>query len=109
MKQIEIQLKPLAISKAYKGKRFKTSEYKKWQGDFAKLVGRQTPLTGQLALTVEFYIKNDKMSDIDNFFKATLDTMKEAKIIEDDRFIYEIHAYKYHSEKQFIRITLQTL
>jgi Holliday junction resolvase RusA-like endonuclease len=109
VKQIEIQISPLRLSKAYQGRRFKTSEYKKWQGDFARLVGKQTPLTGQLALTVEFYIKNDKMSDIDNFFKATLDTMKDTNIIEDDRFIYEIHAYKYHSEKEFIRITITNI
>jgi Holliday junction resolvase RusA-like endonuclease len=109
MKQIEIQLKPLAISKAYQGRRFKTSEYNKWQKDFIRLAGKQTPLKGQVSLIVEFYIKNDKMSDLDNFFKSLNDTMKEAEIIEDDRHIYEIHAYKYHSEREFIRITLQSL
>lgn len=106
MKQVEVKLKPITVSKAWQGKRFKTKAYKDWQRDFCLLVGKQKPITGQLALTLEIYIKNEKMMDIDNTFKAIQDSMKLANMIEDDRFIYEIHAYKYHSEEEFIRITL---
>ena len=106
MKQFEIDIKPLRLSEAYQGRRFKTAKYKKWQQDVSLLVGKNTPLKGKLSLIAEFYIENDKMSDIDNFFKATLDTLKDCGVIEDDRFIYELHAYKYHSKKEFIRITI---
>jgi len=109
MKQIEIKIAPLRLSKAYQGRRFKTQEYKNWQKEFHVLAGKHTPLKGKLSLIAEFYIKNDKMSDIDNFLKATLDTMKDAGIIEDDRFIYELHAYKYKSTKEFIRLTLSEI
>ena len=109
MKQIEIAISPLRISKAYQGRRFKTPEYKKWQQDFKLLVGKQTPLKGQLSLIAEFYIKNDKMSDIDNFFKSLLDTLKDTNIIEDDRYIYELHAYKYQSDEEKIRITITNI
>jgi len=110
IKQIQIDIKPLTVSKAWQGRRFKTWEYKKWQRDFARLVGKQTPTSGKISLTAEFYIKNDKMSDIDNFFKSLNDTLKECNIIDDDRFIYEIHAYKYPSKnKEFIRVTLENI
>ena len=109
MKQIEIEIKPLRISMAYKGRRFKTNEYKEWQNEFTLLIGKHSPICGKIALTAEFYIKNDKMSDIDNFFKTLLDTLKDTKVIEDDRFIYEIHSYKYHSKREFIRITIENL
>ena len=107
MKQIEVKISPLRLSKAYQGRRFKTNEYKKWQIDFARLVGKHTPICGKIALICEFYVKNDKMSDIDNFFKTLQDTLKDCGIIEDDRNIYELHAYKYHSENEFIRITIE--
>jgi Holliday junction resolvase RusA-like endonuclease len=109
MKQIEIKISPLRVSKAWQGRRFKTAEYKKWQLNFSRLVGKHSPLRGKIALICEFYIKNDKMSDIDNFLKTLQDTLKDCGVIEDDRFIYELHCYKYHSEKEFIRITIENL
>jgi Holliday junction resolvase RusA-like endonuclease len=109
MKQIEIPLKPLTVSKAWQGRRFKTKAYKDWQRDFCLLVGKQGVIKGCLSLTVELYLKNDKMSDIDNTLKVIQDSMTLAGIIEDDRFIYELHAYKYHSDNEFIRLTIQTV
>lgn len=109
MKQIEIQIKPLSVNNAWQGRRFKTKDYKEWQKEFTYLVGKQTPLKGAIEITLEFYIKNDKMSDIDNFLKTLLDTLKDTNIIEDDRKIQEIHAYKYHSEKEKIRITITNI
>jgi Holliday junction resolvase RusA-like endonuclease len=109
VKQVEVKLKPLTVSKAWQGRRFKTNAYKSWQRDFCLLVGKQTPITGNLSLTLELYLKNDKMSDIDNTLKVIQDSMTLSGMIEDDRFIYEIHAYKYHSELEFIRITLNTI
>jgi len=107
MKQVQIPIKPLTISKAWQGRRFKTAEYKKWQQDFCNLVGKHEPIKGdRLSLTVEFYIKNDKTTDQDNFFKTLLDTLKMAGIIEDDRYIYEIHAYKYHSKDERINVVI---
>lgn len=109
MKQLEVQLKPLTVSKAWQGRRFKTQAYKDWQRDFCLLVGKQTPITGNVALTLELYLKNDKMSDIDNTLKVIQDSMILANLIQDDRFIYEIHAYKYPSDTEFIRITLTNI
>jgi Holliday junction resolvase RusA-like endonuclease len=109
MKQLEIGIRPLRLSEAYQGRRFKTKAYKKWQKDFALLVGRQIPIKGKLSLIAEFYIKNDKMSDLDNFGKALLDTLKDCGVIEDDRFIYEMIFYKYHSKNEKIRITITNI
>ena len=109
MQQVEVRLKPLAVSKAWQGRRFKTQAYKCWQRDFCLLVGKQKPIRGNLSLTLELYLKNDKMSDIDNTLKVIQDSMTLSGMIEDDRFIYELHAYKYHSDEEFIRITIDTI
>ncbi len=109
IKEIEIAIKPLRLSEAYKGRRFKTNTYTKWQRDFFFLVGNHEPMKGKISISVDFFIKNDKMSDIDNFFKSLLDTMKDAGIIEDDRNIYEIHARKHHSKNEFIKVILSNI
>ena len=106
LKQIEISIPPISINKAYQGRRFKTQICKDWQKEFGLLVGRHSPICGKIALICEFYVKNDKMADIDNYNKILLDSLKDNGVIEDDRFIYELHSYKYHSDKEFIRITI---
>lgn len=109
MINIEINTSPLRISQAWQGKRFKTQTYKKWQTDVLRLLKPTKKLTGKLEMTVLFYIKNDKMSDIDNFFKTLQDTLVLAGVIEDDRHIYAIHAYKYHSKEESIKISIKEL
>jgi Holliday junction resolvase RusA-like endonuclease len=109
MRTIEIALKPLTVSKTWKGARYNTDEYKRWRRDFCLLAGKQVPITGDLSVTVELYLKNHKMSDIDNTLKSLCDSMKLAGIIEDDKQIYEIHAYKFKSNVEFIRITVEQL
>ena len=109
MKQILIQLKPITVNRCWQGRRFKTKQYVKWRDDFGLLLKDKKTIEGNISVTLELYIKHDKTTDCDNTIKPILDALKENGVIKDDRFITEIHAYKYHSEKEFIRITLQTL
>lgn len=108
MKQYTLPMRPLSVNKAWQGRRYKTNDYKAWQQEAVLHLKPQVekPLKGRLALTVEYYIKNDKTTDVDNLLKTLQDTLQLVGAIEDDRFIYEVHAYKYHSKNERIRITI---
>lgn len=103
--QFTIPLKPLAISKAWQGRRFATKEYRDWAADVAHFVPKTT-LFGPVEVTVELFIKNDKMSDCDNFMKTLLDTLTKCGVYEDDRMIYALHVHKYHDTDEHIRVTV---
>ncbi len=88
--QIKIPISPLSVNKAWQGRRFKTKEYKDYEKNVLCLLPRERPLEGELFVRYVFYIKNYKMSDIDNFIKPLQDILVKGKIIEDDRFIKSI-------------------
>lgn len=46
-------------------------------------------------MTYEFFIRNFKKSDAENFIKTTSDALVEARIIEDDRFIKKYTVEKF--------------
>ena len=100
------------MSKAWQGKRFKTREYNDWDEEVQLLVASQLSkkkvkcVTGNVELTVELFIKNDKRSDVDNFLKTLNDTLTRCGVWEDDSKIYALHVYKNHSEEEWVRITI---
>lgn len=91
----------------FQGRRFKTSQYKKWREDFGLLARRLGTYSGNLKLEIHFYIKHDKTTDLDNLLKGTLDALQENRIIKDDRFIRVIHAYKHKSKKERIELKIE--
>jgi Holliday junction resolvase RusA-like endonuclease len=103
--QFVIDMKPLTVSKAWQGRRFKTPMYKKWETDVQYFIPRKK-YKGKVDVTIELFIKNDKMMDVDNVLKTLLDSMKKSGIYEDDRFIYALHVHKEHSKKEYIRVTI---
>jgi len=106
MKQLEIKLKPITVNQCWQGRRFKTPAYTNWRKSFSLLLKDKSQIKGELSVILEFYIKHASTTDTDNLIKPTLDALKEIGVIVDDKYITEIHAYKYKSDKEFIRITL---
>ena len=89
-----INIKPLSVNQAFKGKRFKTDKY----NDFIYKMNCILPLNicipnpNKMSLAVEFGFSS-KASDIDNCLKTFIDCLvKKYKV--DDRFIYELHVFK---------------
>jgi len=103
--QFTIPLKPLSVNQAWQGRRFKTNTYKKWAQDVSNFIPRNKCVTGRVEVTVEVFIKNEKMSDVDNVLKTLFDTLS-GSVFEDDRMIYALHVYKEHSDTPSIRVTI---
>ena len=103
-----IELKPLSVNKAWQGRRFKTKDYKQYEKDFNLLVGslEKEKIKGDIAVTIEWHLKNDKRTDIDNPTKPLLDLLSKAGAWEDDRKIRELHLYKYESKEDKINVVI---
>ena len=86
---IKLNIKPLSVNQAWKGRRFKTDKYKAFQTlmlhSLPKL--KDKPL-GALKVTLHYGFSN-KLSDIDNPCKMILDCMVK-KYGFDDRQIFEL-------------------
>lgn len=104
--QFIIPLKPLPVSRAWQGRRFKTQAYKRWERDASIFVPKDT-LKGKVEVTVEMWLKHDKTTDVDNQMKSLLDTLTKCGVYEDDRMIYALHIHKYPATKdEQIRVTI---
>jgi Holliday junction resolvase RusA-like endonuclease len=110
--QLNIRTKPLSVNKAWQGKRFRSKEYKSWAEEVQLLVASELSrktvkkIEGNLEVTVELFIKNDKCSDADNPLKPLFDTLTACGVWEDDRKIYALHVYKEHAEEESVRVTI---
>lgn len=110
MIQKEIELKPLTVNKAWRGgDRYRTKEYLQFEKDFMVLIGRHDMIKGDVEVIVEFYIKNDKATDVDNLNKTLLDCVVKAGLIEDDRKIRHLDVYKFHSKRERINIEINKI
>lgn len=108
-----------SVNKLYRStlKRGKLVVYKtKEAKDFVKQVSYILPrkrLKGRVILYMRFFIwkPNILKVDLDNFEKVLIDALKN-KVIDDDRYIFEKHSYKYEVEKkedEFIEIEITSL
>lgn len=86
---IKLNIKPLSVNKAFQGRRFKTSEYKRFEKKILLLLPKiKKDLKGSLKITLEYGFSS-KLSDIDNPCKLVLDCLVK-KYDFDDRQIYEL-------------------
>lgn len=109
MKLIErtFNIKPLSINKAFQGRRFKTKDYKDYERSLHALGGNFERITGDVEVTFEWYLKNDKMTDIDNPTKCAMDYLTKAGAWEDDRKVRALHIYKYHSDTDYFKVKIK--
>lgn len=89
---MRIDIKPLSVNQAFKGRRFKTKEYIEYQKELLyKLKPMEIP-KGKLKLTI-IYGLSSKASDIDNPNKQFIDTLSK-KYGFNDKMIYELNTKK---------------
>lgn len=103
-------IKPLSVNQAWKGKRFKTIDYKQYENDLTWLImaAKIKPIKGPVKVKIIFHFKNN-LSDIDNCLKPLFDVFVKNKIIEDDRFIYQLEVIKTLDKKDFFIIDIEKL
>jgi len=89
---MRLDIKPLSVNKVWRGRRFKTDDYKRYEADVSKLlVGMKIP-EGALRINLDFGFSNTQ-SDIDNPAKPFIDILQKKYIFNDSR-IYLLHIKK---------------
>lgn len=104
---IIIPIKPISTNKLFQGRRFKTKEYDAFINAALYFAPKVPIIKGMVAIQCDFYVKNAKRSDLDNFLKGTLDLIVKAGYIEDDRYIYWLKTRKFIADNENERIELK--
>ena len=109
MKFTKIDIKPLSVNKAWKGKRFKTNEYRKYEKNLILLLPKQKIGDGYLSLDVEFGFSS-MASDLDNPLKPFIDVIQK-KYGFNDKQIFKLFVTKtlVKKGKEFIQFKIKEL
>ena len=95
-----LQLKPISVNEAYKGRKFKTPQHKKFK-DHAKILLRSKRLPKvekKQPFFILYHFYTNMQNDLDNLIKLTQDSICE-KLGTDDRYIMGMHAKKFIAKK----------
>lgn len=85
---MKINIAPLSINKAFKGRRFKTDDYKQYEKELLLLLKPKRIPKGKLTLIITVGYSS-KLADIDNFLKPFIDIL-QLKYQFNDRDIYKL-------------------
>ena len=89
---VRVDIKPLSVNEAWKGQRFKTDKYKKYERSVLFLLPKLKVPDGKLSISITWGFSS-KASDIDNPTKLVLDILQK-KYGFNDKDIYELHLTK---------------
>ena len=105
--KILLPLKSLSVNKAWSGRRFKSVYYKEFEKEVCALLPfSHKTITSEVEIHYTFYVKNYKMSDVDNMIKPIQDLIIAREYLKDDRQIVFLSAEKVKSEKESIEIEI---
>lgn len=89
---IKIDIKALSVNRAWKGRRFKTDDYKFYEIGVTYLLPRMNIPKGKLEIFIEFGFSS-KAADVDNPVKPFVDILQK-KYKFNDKMIYSLHLKK---------------
>lgn len=104
-----VNIKPLSVNEAWKGRRFKTDKYKKYELDVLKLLRPFNVPDGYLSLYLTFGFSSE-LSDFDNPVKCFVDCLQKKYGFNDKmikRCVIEVEQVK--KGKEFIEWNLVAL
>ena len=105
---MRIDIKPLSVNDAYRGRRFKTPEYKQYEHDLMLLLPKELEIPeGKLQVHFKFGLSS-KLADYDNPVKALQDIISMKYGFNDNR-IYKGTTEKVDVKKgnEFIEFVMQ--
>jgi Holliday junction resolvase RusA-like endonuclease len=103
-----IKAKPLSVNTAWKGKRFKTSDYKDYEQLMFYLLPKKLYIPkGKILLNITWGFSS-KASDLDNCLKPFIDILQKCYGF-NDKMIYKIVVEKVivEKEQEFIKFELK--
>lgn len=81
---MRLLIKPLSVNKAYRGKRYKSADYKQYIKDCQKLLTHCAVPDGDFSIVLEFGASTWR-SDVDNVVKPFLDILQARYGFNDSR------------------------
>jgi Holliday junction resolvase RusA-like endonuclease len=99
---MRLYIKPLSVNQAWKGRRFKTDKYEKYELDICAMLPKMDIPDGFLCLSVTFGFSS-AASDIDNPLKPLIDCLQKKYGFNDKmikRLIVDVEQVK--KGKEFI-------
>ena len=81
---IRLKIKALSVNKAWKGRRFKTDDYKMYERAMNCTLPKMQIPTGLLKLTIKFGFYS-KAADIDNGLKTFIDCLQKKYDFNDNK------------------------
>ena len=105
----KLNIKPLSVNKAWKGRRFKTNDYKRFEHDLLLILPAIDVSKSKLKLSLELGFSN-KLSDLSNPLKLVEDILAK-KYGFNDRMIYQISMEKEIVKKgqEYIKFNLSEI
>lgn len=89
---IKVNIKPLSVNDAWKGRRYKTDAYKAYEKYVLLILPKKSIPNGKLKLSIHANVSNTQ-SDIDNPVKPFLDILQKKYGFNDSR-VYELNVKK---------------
>ncbi len=86
LKLIELPIKPLSVNNAWKGKRYKTARYTRYQRDVLLLLPNFKVPSGLLQIKIDMGFSN-KAADWDNPIKLFVDILQKKYGFDDKRIM----------------------
>lgn len=106
---MRLDIKPLSINAAFKGRRFKTDKYKRYERDVCAILPQMTIPEGYLSLSLRFGFSS-KNADFDNPVKLICDILQKKYGFNDrmiKRCVIEVEHVK--KGKEFIDWEIEQL
>jgi hypothetical protein len=101
--QFKLEIKPLSVNEAWRGRRFKTDKYNDFQSSML-LILPNVEIKSFKRLKLTFGMSNT-LSDIDNPVKMTVDCLQKKYGVNDRDLIYlELHKVKTKKGEEFIQV-----
>ena len=104
-----INIKPLSVNQAWKGRRFKTKAYDKYIKDMMSILPKLKTPVGKIELEITFGLSS-RAADIDNPLKCFIDCLQK-KYKFDDKMIYRLIVNKEITKKgkEFILFNIKEI
>jgi Holliday junction resolvase RusA-like endonuclease len=108
---IEVNIKPLSVNKAYKGRKRKTHYYKQYEDELLNLLPAEfkVPARGKIKIELEFYVSSP-LADIDNPLKPLIDILQKKYGFNDKRiFILNVNKFLVAKGDEGIHIKITSI
>ena len=100
-----IPLSPLSVNEAFKGRKFKTAKYKKFEQDCSLFIPQgDNPIIKEIRIFL--ILKHPLRRDADNCAKAIMDILQKRGQMKNDRYIDKLYIERIKGDEDKIIVEL---